>query len=173
MQLIPTDSNTVEPTTFLWSKGGTTLTRREIRGHNSHFIVVSINQCVLHVSVDISVGKGVLMSAILLMCTSVHSFCPLIYWSIDWLIGEYWCMGFEIDTARTSICVRWYASLRLRWWIGWEIRTAVWFPTDVSLCQFRPSVDKSINWSIDRSIGEYWCLGFEIDTSCPSICVYR
>ena len=59
------------------------LTRRDIRGHKSHFVVVSINQCVLRVFVDRSVGKYVLMSYVLLMCPSVHFVRPLIDRSID------------------------------------------------------------------------------------------
>ena len=59
------------------------LRRRDVRGHKSHFVVVLINQCVLGFSVDKSVGKCLLMSALLLMCPSVHFVCPLIYQSID------------------------------------------------------------------------------------------
>ena len=62
------------------------LTRRDIRGRKSHFVFVSIYQCVLCVSVDISVGKFVLLSEVLLMCLSVHFIRPLIDRSIDRLI---------------------------------------------------------------------------------------
>ena len=50
--------------------------------------------------------------------------------------------------------------------------TTFFFLTDLSLRPFCPSVDKLINQSIDQSIGKYWCLGFEIDTACPSIYVF-
>ena len=52
--------------------------RRDVRGRKSHSFVVSINQRVLCVSIDRSVGKCVLLSDVLLMCPSVHFFCPLI-----------------------------------------------------------------------------------------------
>ena len=54
------------------------LTRRDVRSRKCHFIVVLINICDLHVSVDISVGKCVLISAVLLMCPSVHFVRPLV-----------------------------------------------------------------------------------------------
>ena len=59
------------------------VTRRAVRGRKSHVIVVSINQCILHVSIDRSVGKYAMLSAGLLMCPSVHFFCPLTDRSID------------------------------------------------------------------------------------------
>ena len=65
------------------------LMRRDARGRNSHvFVVVSINQCILCVSVDRSVGKCVLLSAVLMMCPSVHFVHPLIYQSIDISIDQ-------------------------------------------------------------------------------------
>ena len=45
---------------------------RDVRGCKIHFVVVSINICVLRVSVDISVRKCVLISAVLLMCPSIY-----------------------------------------------------------------------------------------------------
>ena len=48
------------------------LTRRDVRSRKCHFIVVLINICDLRVSVDISVGKCVLLSAVILMCPSIH-----------------------------------------------------------------------------------------------------
>ena len=54
------------------------LTRGDVRGRNSHVVVISINQCVLRISVDISFGKFVLMSDVLLMCPSVRLVRPLI-----------------------------------------------------------------------------------------------
>ena len=52
---------------------------RDVRGHKSHFVVVLINICVLRVSVDISVGKYVLLSAVLLRCPSIYFVRTLIY----------------------------------------------------------------------------------------------
>ena len=51
-----------------------------------------------------------------------------------------------------------------------SISTTVLCPTDVSLPPFFPSVDIFNDQPINRLIGEYWCLGFEIDTTCPRHC---
>ena len=59
------------------------LIRQDVRGRKSHLLVASINICVLRVSVDISVRKCVLLSAVLPMCPSVHFVPLLIYQSID------------------------------------------------------------------------------------------
>ena len=62
------------------------LTRRDARGCKSHTVIVSIIQYFLRVSVDISVGKYVLLYAVLLIFPSVHFVHlvrPLIYRSID------------------------------------------------------------------------------------------
>ena len=58
------------------------MTRSDVTGRKSYFVVVSINVCVLRVYVDRSVGKFVLLSAVLLVCTSIHSVRPLIDRSI-------------------------------------------------------------------------------------------
>ena len=58
------------------------LTSCDVRGFKIHFVVVSINVCDLRVSVDRSVGKFVLLSAVLLMCPSIQFVCPLIDRSI-------------------------------------------------------------------------------------------
>ena len=58
------------------------LTGHDIRGYKRHFVVVSINIHVLRVSVDRSVGKCVLLYAVLLMCPSIHF--PSVDRSIHW-----------------------------------------------------------------------------------------
>ena len=84
---------------------------RDVRVFKSHFAVVLINICVLRVSVDISVGKCVLLSAVLLMCPSIYFFrtlidrltelpsvnlCPLIGFSksplLNWSGNAYCCL---------------------------------------------------------------------------------
>ena len=49
------------------------LTICDIMGCKSHFVVLLINICDLCVSIDISVGKYVLLSDFLLIFPSVHS----------------------------------------------------------------------------------------------------
>ena len=59
------------------------LTICDIMGCKSHFVVLLINICDLCVSIDISVGKYVLLSDVLLMCHSIH----LVRLLIDTSIG--------------------------------------------------------------------------------------
>ena len=54
----------------------------DVRGRNSHFVIVSINIRDLRVSLDISVVKCVLLSAVRMMCPSIHFVLPLIDRSI-------------------------------------------------------------------------------------------
>ena len=58
------------------------LTGRDIRKLNSHFVFVLINICILCIFIDRSVGKCVLLSDFLLICTSIHIVLPLIDQSI-------------------------------------------------------------------------------------------
>ena len=55
---------------------------QDIRGLNSHVVVVLINICILRVFADRPVGKCVLLSAVLLLCSSIHFVRSLIDRSI-------------------------------------------------------------------------------------------
>ena len=107
------------------------LTGRYVRGLKSHFVVVSINICVLCVFVDRSIGKYVLMSAILLICTSIHIVRPLINRCIG-IPSVNFCP--LIGVFESPLIDRFGRCVLLSF-----------FPADVTLCPFSLSVDKLIN----------------------------
>ena len=132
----------------------------------------SVNKGV-RLSFDISVRQCVLISSSLLMCPFVRFVCPIdqiIYQSVDrWILiygilnrhGLYVNLCPPIGIWASTLI---YKSVNASWYILYYW----YFPLSVL------SVRWYINWFIYRSIGEYWCLWFEIDTArpChPSICV--
>ena len=119
-------SLTVKPTNFLRSTGRTMFTRCDVRGRKSHFVVVSINICDLHVSFDRPVGKFLLLFALLLMCPYIHFVRPLTDWSIGvpsvylcpligvsdslliyWSVNSYFCLFFNWCVPLSTSSVRW------------------------------------------------------------------
>ena len=75
------------------------LKRRDVTGCKSHFVVVLINICDLRVSIDISVGKCVLLPDVLLMRPCIHFVRPL----IDQSIGGpsvYLCLSIGVSDSR-------------------------------------------------------------------------
>ena len=112
------------------------LTRRDVRGRKSHFVVDLINICDLRVSVDRSVDKCVLLSVVLLMCPSIHSVRPLIYQSIG--IPS---VNFSIDR-------------RLRVFIDRPIGKCVLMSDFLLMCTSVHFVRLLTNRSIDQSIDQ-------------------
>ena len=128
---------TVVPTNFLRSKGRTMLTGRDVRGRKSHFVVVSINICVLRVSVHRLVWKCVLMSDVLLMCPSIHFVLLLIDLSIR-VPSVNLCSSIGVSES----------PLIDRLGNAYYCLLSYWF----FLHLFRPSVDKLIHLLTNRRI---------------------
>ena len=107
---------------------------------------------------------------------SLRPFCSSvdisINWSIDWLVGEYLCLGFVIDMTRLLI----FFSVDRGICVSVDILVGkcVLLSDFLLMCPSVHFVCLLINRLIDwQSIGEYWCLVFEIDTACPLIFLCR
>ena len=119
------------------------------------------------------------MSDVLLMCPSVRFVCPL----IDQLIGEYWCMGFGIDTARpchrrfksVNRCLRVSASPLIDWSGNDYCCLIYYWCVPPSILSVRWQINQLIDQLINRWILIYdiWNRHGSTINLCPSIRVAK
>ena len=116
--------------------------------------------------ISVSVLWPVYTSPYLLFLPSINPF--VCWWKSIFISGIVWIVIAGIVGSVFCLFLQPYVLLMRPFCLSLQ---SVPLSDDLLMCPFLCSVIPLIYWSIYqliyRSQGEYWCLGFEIDTTCP------